>query len=427
MRLARFQREALEELLAPGVRSGGMQLPRGNAKSTLWAAVGLWAVCDAPDAPLVPLIAHSGPQAVRTLLWPIRRMVTLAKAAGDLDEDVVIVYSSHTDRRVWSPWNDGQLLVLPAEESALQGLNPTVALVDEAQTMPPGVLSAVAQGAGKRDASLVLAIGTPSPGGQDSALFGLRQAVADGARVAWVEHAADAGCPLDDRAQWRQANPAIGAGFLHADVLEVELKTVSEPEFRGYRLGQWVDTVGSSWLPYGAWDACPHVPPPVDGAEVLIGVAGMWSSVALVGATPDGAVFLAWTSDSATDDDIEAKLGAAADRWQVTGVVIAPRIRPNLVARLQAVFDVEVWPNTVEAEVTSSTEWRRGIIEGRVAHDHHAVLGEHVAASVARSTTDGSLRLTGPADGTPVDAARAARMAWWRATQSAMLEAPRIF
>src|SRR5262245_63790841 len=57
LQLARYQREALEELLAPNVRTGGLQIPRGNAKSTTWAAVGLWAVCDADDAPQVPLVA----------------------------------------------------------------------------------------------------------------------------------------------------------------------------------------------------------------------------------------------------------------------------------------------------------------------------------------------------------------------------------
>ena len=48
--------------------------------------------------------------------------------------------------------------------------------------------------------------------------------------------------------------------------------------------------------------------------------------------------------------------------------------------------------------------------------------------AVARSTSDGSLRLVPPDDGTPVDAARAARMAWWRALDIGVrLEAPAVF
>ena len=96
-------------------------------------------------------------------------------------------------------------------------------------------------------------------------------------------------------------------------------------------------------------------------------------------------------------------------------MVVAPRIRTNLVQRLGADFEVSVWSSGVDLEVTSATEWRRAIVEGRVAHDHDPVLEAHVSATVIRSTADGQLRLTGPDDGKPVDAARAARMAWSRA------------
>jgi phage terminase large subunit-like protein len=109
-------------------------------------------------------------------------------------------------------------------------------------------------------------------------------------------------------------------------------------------------------------------------------------------------------------------------------VIVAPRFRAQLVDRLvDAGAPVEVWPNRVDLEVASATEWRRAIVERRVGHDHHPLLAEHVSASVARSTPDGSLRLVPPDDGRPVDAARAARMAWWRLTDRPRLEAPTIF
>jgi hypothetical protein len=424
MRLHRFQRESLDALLADGVRTGGVQIPRGNTKSTLWAAVGLWAVCDHDDGPQVPLVGFNGLQVQRTLFRPIRAMVRMAPEL----EGRAIVYTSNTDRRVWSAWNDGELLPLPADVERLQGLNPTVALVDEAQTIPPEVLSAVLQGAGKRAESLVLAIGTPAPGGKGSALFDLRERARGGAAVTWIEHAAPAGCALGDREAWRQANPALEAGLLHEEVLAAEVGLVSESEFRAYRLGQWVDVVVADWLPLGAWDDCPPCEPPVDGSDVVLALAGTWtSSVALVGATPDGGLFVAWAAEVATDDELEAVIASALDRWQVLELVIAPRCRANLVARLVGRVEVSVWPNRVDVEVQSSTAWRQAIVEGRVAHDHHPLLGAQVAASVARSTADGSLRLAAPDDGTPVDAARAARMAWWRVTTQPVLEPPRIY
>jgi hypothetical protein len=89
---------------------------------------------------------------------------------------------------------------------------------------------------------------------------------------------------------------------------------------------------------------------------------------------------------------------------------------------------VTVWPNRVDIEVDSATEWRRAIVEGRAPHDHHPLLAEHVGATVARATSDGSLRLVGRDETRPSDAARAARMAWWRARDVGVrMEAPAVY
>jgi hypothetical protein len=423
--LARFQKETLEELLADGVRTGALQIPRGNAKSTLSGAVGLWALCDHADSPQVPLVAYNSLQAQRTLMRPVRSMI---RAHPELSSRLA-VYTASNDRRVWSAWNDGDLLPLPADAERLQGLNPTVALIDEAQTLQSDVLAAILQGAGKRQESLVLAIGTPKPAGETSALFRLREQHRAGAKVAWVEYAAPEGCAIDDVQAWLQANPAIAAGMLHVDVLDSELALVTEAEFRCYRLGQWIDMVVADWLPSGAWEACPRVAVPPDGTDVILGVAGTYtSSVAIVGCTFDGAVFVAWAAEEASDDDIANVLATCADRWQVDGIVAAPRWRANLIHRLADEHNVSVWPNSTNLDVMSATEWRRGIVEGRVAHDHHRLLAEHVSASSARYTADGSLKLVAPADGRLVDAERAARMAWWRAVDLGQrLEAPAVY
>jgi phage terminase large subunit-like protein len=426
IKLHQFQKDQLETMLADGVRVGGLQIPRGNAKSTLWAAVALWALCDDPDAPQVPLVGYNG-LSVQTTLWrPIQRMVTLEH---DLSSRVR-VFKSSADRRALCAWNGGELLPLPAHVDRLQGLNPTVALVDEAQTVDPEVWSALIQGAGKRATSLVLAIGTPAPAGRDSALAGLRAQALAGANVAWLEHAAMAGCALDDHVEWARANPGIAAGLLRVDQLEAELKLVSEAEFRCYRLGQWVDAVVADWLPAGAWEAAQRLPAPADHTDVILALAGTWgASVSIVGCTMDGALFVAYTRDdvNVTDPDLADLFLKATEKWNVLEVVVAPRQRSQLLPVLEQMgLVVDVWPNSTDIEVTSATEWRRAIVEGRVPHDHHPVLAKHVSASVARSTSDGSLRL---AEGdSPVDAARAARMAWWRARDaSARLEAPAIW
>jgi phage terminase large subunit-like protein len=252
-------------------------------------------------------------------------------------------------------------------------------------------------------------------------MFRLREQAEDmsGVGVRYIEWSAPAGCGVTDRKAWYKANPALRAGFLNVDALATQAAILPEHEFRVYHLGQWVTGAVSSWLPTGAWDACPQVDEPPDGTEVVLGLAGTWqSSVAIVGATMDGALFVAYESDEAYDDELEAVFAAINRRLQVVQVVVAPRQRANLIPRLVDLgLEVDQWPNQTDIEVKSATEWRRAIVERRVAHDHHPLLAKHVAASVARSTPDGSMRLTD--DGLPVDAARAARMAWWRAVELA--------
>lgn len=427
MRLAPFQRDELETVLAEDVGQGGIQIPRGNGKSTLWAAVGLWAVCDSPDAPQVPLIASDSLHAIRTLFWPIRGMV---RAHPELSSRVV-VYTSNNDRRVWSAWNDGNLLPLAAQEEKLTGLNPTVALVDEAQSVDPAVFRSLLQGAGKRPESLVLAIGTPAPGAQSSALYDLRERNRAGAPVAWVEYAAAEGCALDDRAEWRRANPGIRAGLLKMRTLEDEYAgTVDEASFRLFRLGQWLDVTDVSWLPIGAWEDCPHADPPGDGVEVVLALAGTWTStLALVGCTLDGAVFLAWWSEGAEDAEVEDVLAAAWERWTVREVVVQARTRATLVRRwIDDGLPVTTWPSARnDVEVASATDFRRAIVDRRLAHDHDPIVTAHVGALVGYSTPDGALRLDAPESGAEVDAGRAARMAWWRAVEQSETPGPVIY
>jgi hypothetical protein len=244
IRLHRFQREVIEAVLADEVPVSAWQTCRGNAKSTLTAAIGLWAVCDHEDAPQVPLVAHDMKHAERTLFAPVRRMI---KASPDL-ADRMTVYTASGDKRVHSWWNDGDLMPLPADEDRLQGLIPTISIIDEAQTVPVGVFWTVRQGGGKRPHSLTLLIGTPGPE-LDCALYRFRQLVADGGGGRYLEMAAPIDCALDDERAWEAANPALRAGFLRRDVIADEARAArldpdAEQAFRIYRLGQWPDGDG---------------------------------------------------------------------------------------------------------------------------------------------------------------------------------------
>jgi hypothetical protein len=49
LRLRKWQRAIVRAVLAPGIRTAVVAIPRGNGKSTLAAALGLWALVAGPE------------------------------------------------------------------------------------------------------------------------------------------------------------------------------------------------------------------------------------------------------------------------------------------------------------------------------------------------------------------------------------------
>jgi len=410
MRLSGFQRQIIEALYEN--RTTIASLPAGNGKTTLLGSIALERICRGDDYVEVDIVATKQDQA-GILVETAKRMVEASPALVPLC--AFSANSGTLDYRV----TGSRIRAQPAKLSAVQGLNFSLAIIDEIGFAEDHVVSTLMARLGKRPDAALIGIGTP--GIAQNVMFRLRERQDELKAVgfSYLEWAAPAGCSVHDRKAWRKANPAIGAGFLNIEAMATQAAVMPEHEFRVYHLGQFVSGESlSSWLPAGAWAMCPRAVSPPGGAEVVLALAGTWQSgsVAVVGATMDGELFLAWGADAATDDQLVEVFDQAARRWRVVEVVAAPRQRSGLIPRLvDAGLEVNVWPATVDVEVSSATEWRRAIVEGRVAHDHHPLLAEHVSATVARSTADGSLRLSPPDDGSPVDAARAARMAWWRA------------
>lgn len=301
IRLHRFQKQVIHALLADGATVGGWQVCRGNAKSTLTAALGLWALCDEPGAPQVPLIAHDMKHAERTLFWPIQRMIRLA---DDELRNRVHVFTASGDKRVACWWNDGMLLPLPADDDKLQGLNPTMAIIDEAQTVPTSVYWTVRQGGGKRPESLIILIGTPGDK-LDCALYQYRRLHLEGGGGVWLEHSAPREADPFDPATWRLANPALAAGFLREDVIADEaqmarLDPEAERALRTYRLGQWPDDGLAMDALSRALRAAEHPDAAPSGSVVFAVDAGF-----------DGVESFVAVSDGATVELIERRAGTA--------------------------------------------------------------------------------------------------------------------
>lgn len=245
--LAPFQRDWLHLVLADGVSSAVMALPRGNGKSTFLACVALWALFDpdAGQAPQVPIVATTVNQAIRSCYGVALNMIS----ASSVLSDRVTIYSGTGSQRVKYPRNNGEMFPIANDPDGLQGLDPSVAIADEIGFMPVESWDSLLLASGKRPQSLVVGIGTPGFD-KHSALWHLRSRARSGESLPgflFTEYAADEGCDVLDRAQWAVANPALAQGYMNEQALETAVALSPEAHFRIFRLGQWIDGV-ESWL-----------------------------------------------------------------------------------------------------------------------------------------------------------------------------------
>jgi phage terminase large subunit-like protein len=304
LRIRPWQREIIHGVMdEPRPRQALVSIPAGNGKSTLAAALGLYGLlADRVEGAQVLVIASDERQA-RIILNTARRMVELDPALYSR----VQIFKDH----LTEPYTDSTFMALPADPGALQGWDPSLAIVDELHVVTDDTFEAMAARAGKREQSLLLAISTPPRAGQDDSV--MRRLVDHGREGGdpsfyFREFAAPAGCALDDEEAWSIANPALD-DFLHRDALRATLPPkMRENAFRRYRLGQWV-TLEDAWLPDGAWHNCadPNREIP-DGAEVVIALDGSFSRdctalvVATVDPRPHVALYRLWEAPEGSKD-----------------------------------------------------------------------------------------------------------------------------
>lgn len=416
MRVAPFQRDLLKTICDS--LATFISIPAGNGKTTLMAAVALERLMRGDEYVEVDVIATKVDQAQKLITTAIR-MIESSPVLSELGAQGVIEFYKDAAVLEYRP-TGSRMTAHPARLSAIQGLNSTLALVDEIGMVPPELVTSMIARLGKREQQRVLAFGTPGflPDNMLETLREMARAneLPNGAR--FVEYAAEAGCSLEDEEQRRLANPAIEAGFLSPESMELKmalmLKQGREHEYRAYHLGQPIESSGP-WLPYGAWDSCFEALPPKDGTQVVLALWGNYSrQVAIVGATLDGSLFFGWQAEKPGDDEVEQAIRAASEQWELLEICHKPHIRFNLMTKLaDEGLPVTVWSTKGDADKESTSAFYQAIASQELAHDHDPTLSEQIGRLTAKIDPKGNPRLVESEAG--VSAALAARAAWWRA------------
>lgn len=381
-------------------RSGVISLPRANGKSGLAAVFALYGLfADDVEGAQVLCVASDERQA-RIVFNAARRMVELSPELAER----VQVYAD----KIYVPETDSVLMPLPADEAALQGWDPTLAVVDELHVVNEATWNAMTLAGGKRPESLVLAISTPADS-KESVMWQLRDywhEHPDDKSFRYVEYAAPDGCELDDRAAWKAANPALG-DFLAEDALAATLRTTREAPFRRYRLGQWVGSA-DSWLPFGLFETLAHpdgMTLPDPGVPVTLAFDGSASgdSTALMGCTLGGHLFCVGLWENPGDkrwrvprNEITETIQGAFERWDVRELACDPwGWRSEMEQWAAAPWSsgrVLEWNTAAANRMGPATDRAyAAITDGTLTHDGDPDVARHFNNCVAKSTALGDL------------------------------------
>jgi phage terminase large subunit-like protein len=384
---------------SPAPRLAGWMLPRGQGKTTKVAALGLYDLMLGAEGASIVVAACDERQA--GLCFNIaRRMVELNP---ELEKRV----SVYQDKLV-VPSRDAVFQVLPAVPKRLEGLDFTLAILDEFGRIDREVYEVIGLASGKRPESTVIGIGTPGPLWSESVLADMREYAKEHPEdpsMVWVEFSA-AGFedhPVDCRHCWELANPALGE-FLTADGIAAFMPPKTrESTFRRARLCQFVDELEDAWLPPRVWDACEDVREVPDGAEVVLSLDGSFSQdatalvVCEIGERPHLDVAGLWEPPPGALNwrvnmlEVEQAVRECCVRWKVREVVYDPFRwqRTAQVLEADGVPMVE-YPQSAQRMTPATEGLYSAILNGAVTQSGDARLKRHMENATVRTDNRGT-------------------------------------
>jgi phage terminase large subunit-like protein len=406
----------------PRPRLAGWMLPRGQGKSSLTAVLALYELLAGAEGAQVVVVATDERQA-----GIVHRV---ASRMVELHPDLEGRVQQYADA-LTVPARGSSFQVLPAVPKRLEGLDFTLAIVDEAGRVDQEVYEVVALATGKQLASVVLAIGTPGPELDQTVLGRLRFYALEHPEdplVVWREHSA-AGFedhPVDCAHCWELANPALG-DFLARDGLQACLPPkMREASFRRARLCQLTDQLEEAWLPPGAWAACADATRSIaDGAEVVLSFDGSFNGdttvlmVASVDRRPHVDLVELWEAagHQVPIVDVEAAIRQACRRWRVLEIAADPFRWARSLQLLEGEgLPVMEYPQSPGRMTPATARFYEAVVNGALTHLGDSRLARHIGNAVLREDARGS-RLAKERRDSPrrIDAAVAAVMAHDRA------------
>ena len=395
-------------------------IPRGNGKSGLIAGVALWHLMSWGEGARVLVVAQNDTSA-RRLLRTAARMVELSP---ELSERLKV-----TKDKIEFPATDSTFMAVASEQSAVEGEDITLGIVDEIGFIDRDVYEAVAFSM-KRDGARLISIGTPStPRLRERApLWDLVSAGRAGdPDIHLVEYAAPENADFKDPKVWYACNPGLGDLLSEDDVKAMLPPKTRENEFRRARLGQWVNSSKESFMPENAWKKCARsgvkIPP---GTPIVLSLDGSqrWDATVLmatsVSAKPHQQVVGWWFGEGNADFEVshlevEETIRRARETWRVRELSADPFLwQRTLQVMEEEGLNVTTFPQHGTRMPRALAEFRAAALSEKVTHTDDPRLNLHMINAQLVEGGHG-LKLAKPTSTMHIDGAVAATIGYSRA------------
>jgi phage terminase large subunit-like protein len=390
LKIEQFQRLIAEEAFSDR-RELLVLLPRGNGKTTLMAAVGVFSLLSTRE-PAIYVCAASRDQA-RLLFDTAKRMV---RGHPELERRITPRYS---ELRV----DGGFLRVIASDAPLAHGLTPSLVLVDELHAHRDGELyEAMRTSMLKRPGARMVTISTAGSD-PDGVLGRLRARALSQPRV--TRHGAltraygpnlgmlawEVGDDWDgeDLEPVKDANPA---SWITLDGLAEQRDAVADVAFRRYHCNQWAAS-GQHWLPIGAWQKCADPTAKINpGERIFVGVdvGGERSASAVVWVTEDLRVDCRVFHGDRAVLECADQARELALTYSIAELAFDPwRFEAPALELAERGIPVVAFPQSNARMGPASERLHAAIVEGRLSHPDNPDLNAHVRQAVARDTPRG--------------------------------------
>jgi phage terminase large subunit-like protein len=237
-----------------------IEVPRGNAKSTLSSALGLYMLAADDEGGAEIYAAATTKEQAKIVMRDAQQM---GRKADDFREHFGVEVTAHA---VVQQASGSRFLAVSSDEGTLDGFNVHLAIIDELHAHKTrGVYDVMETGIGKRTQSLLWAISTAGSNRSGicyevrTYLTKVLQGIAKDDAFFGIIYTIDDGDNWHDPKSWEKANPNWGVSVQPDVIAGLAAKAMQMPaaqaNFQTKHLDVWV-AADQAWMDMRAWDRC---------------------------------------------------------------------------------------------------------------------------------------------------------------------------